>query len=189
MHQFSVLLSIIIVPLVFPIRMKRQADKPPPICARKVDKFHEFLPFLLCLFGQCDNCPAGSLCDYHLITCTQGTKCLAAADGKKYCMIQGINLLMDCSNNKGTCMTGTECRGTAGQEKCKRDGETGKVAGRSCASGVCSLGSSCVADVCVMDNCITTGEKYSGNDNWGDFGDCCSGVKIDCVVGGDCLCG
>ena len=43
MHQLILFLSIIIIPLVSSIRMKREAEKSqsPPSCAHKVDKFIE----------------------------------------------------------------------------------------------------------------------------------------------------
>eukprot|EP00092_Neocalanus_flemingeri_P005651 GFUD01006085.1.p2 GENE.GFUD01006085.1~~GFUD01006085.1.p2 ORF type:complete len:158 (-),score=42.05 GFUD01006085.1:260-733(-) len=130
------------------------------------------------------NCRAGSVCGLGLAgTCTQGTACLPADDGNSYCMLQGITLNMDCSDNRGSCMIGTACK----NGRCRRATETGKVAGRPCKTGRCALGLRCQEERCTMDTCIPVGEEYRRNDRWGEFGICCSGVQTGC--GEKCLCG
>ena len=74
-----------------------------------------------------------------------------------------FNQLRNCyEDNRGTCMIGTECK----NGRCRRDTETGKVAGRPCKTGRCALGLRCQDDFCIMTTCIPTGEEYKVCMGW-----------------------
>merc|ERR1712221_19047 len=128
----------------------------------------------LCLFGfsLADNLLAGSSCAGDLATsCTEGTSCK-----DNFCQIEGITLNMFCEGNKGTCMKAPNARteDVEGMEKEERWQED--LARQECARRD--------LPAMMMSAQWTTAfqlEEYKRSDRFGEFGTCCSGVKLDCA--------